>query len=268
MGEWILTGSQHFLLLENISQTLAGRAAVVHLLPLSINEIQYDGDPLPLIVKGLYPRIHNSKIDSYQWYKNYTKTYIERDVRTLKNITNLSKFRLFLSLCAGRIGQLINTSSLGSECGIDHNTVRSWLSILETSFIAFLVHPYHKNFNKRLVKQPKLYFHDTGLACYLLGIKKESELQLHYSKGSLFENFIVTEILKTRLNKGEEPNLFFWRDHHGNEIDIIIEEGEKLIPIEIKSGKTVQTLFLVLSKEFLNILNFYIFIKIRNTFIY
>jgi len=243
MGEWILTGSQHFLLMESVSQSLAGRAAVLQLLPFSCKEIGYSGDPFQLIIEGFYPKVRMQKVNFNQWYKNYMKTYIERDVRSLKNISNLSKFQLFLKLCAGRIGQLLNMSSLGSECGIDNTTVRSWLSILEASFVLFLLNPYHKNFNKRLVKQPKLYFYDTGLASYLLGIKNVEEFNLHFAKGALFENFVITEILKANLNAGEEANIFFWRDNHGHEIDLVLEKSNSLMPIEIKSGKTIQNNF-------------------------
>lgn len=244
-GEFFLTGSQNFLLLENISQSLAGRAAIVHLLPLSVPELRRAQilleNPFSLIQKGFYPRLYDKDIPSEDWYKSYINTYIERDVRQIKNITDLSKFQLFIKLCAGRIGQLLNLSSLASDCGINQTTARSWLSILEASFVIFLLTPHHKNFNKRLVKQPKLYFYDTGIACYLLGIQKQNDLTIHYMRGSLFENFVVTELVKQRFNQGKEHNLNFWRDHHGHEIDVLLTSGETLTPLEVKSSSTLSS---------------------------
>lgn len=244
-GGFILTGSQNFLLLEKISQTLAGRVAIAHLLPLSMHELfeaQYKfEDPFDLLQKGFYPRIYDQDIPATDWYKNYINTYIERDVRQIKNISDLSKFQLFLKLCAGRIGQLLNISSLASDCGIDHATARSWLSILEASFIVFLLRPHHKNFNKRLVKQPKLYFYDTGIASYLLGIHNPEDLVIHFMKGALFENYVVTELVKQSFNLGREHNLNFWRDNHGHEVDVIMTSGQKLIPLEIKASSTLSS---------------------------
>jgi predicted AAA+ superfamily ATPase len=242
-GEFILTGSQNFLLLEKISQSLAGRTAIVHLLPLSTHELfeahyTFD-DPFVLLQKGFYPRIYDQNIPAIDWYKNYINTYIERDVRQIKSISDLSKFQLFIKLCAGRIGQLLNMSSLASDCGIDHATARSWLSILEASFIVFLLRPHHKNFNKRLVKQPKLYFYDTGIASYLLGIHNPEDLIIHFMKGPLFENYVMTELVKRSFNRGREHNLNFWRDSHGHEVDVIITSGQKLIPLEIKASSTL-----------------------------
>lgn len=242
-GEFILTGSQNFLLLEKISQSLAGRAAILHLLPLSAQELLSSNftfdNPFILIQKGFYPRIYDQDIPAIDWYKSYLNTYIERDVRQIKNISDLSKFQLFLKLCAGRVGQLLNMSSLASDCGIDHTTIRSWISILEASFIVFLLGPHHKNFNKRLVKQPKLYFYDTGIASYLLGIHKPEELLTHYMRGALFENFVIGELIKQRFNKGREHNLNFWRDNHGHEVDVILNSGKRLIALEIKSSETI-----------------------------
>lgn len=243
LGEFILTGSQNFLLLEKISQTLAGRAAIVHLLPLSAYELfkahyTFD-DPFVLLQKGFYPRIYDRDIPAIDWYKSYINTYIERDVRQIKNISDLSKFQLFIKLCAGRIGQLLNISSLANDCGIDHATARSWLSILEASFIVFLLRPHHKNFNKRLVKQSKLYFYDTGIASYLLGIHKPEDLVVHFMKGPLFENYVVTELVKQSFNQGREHNLSFWRDSHGHEVDIIMTSDQRLIPIEVKASSTL-----------------------------
>ncbi len=181
------------------------------------------------------------EIEATDFYPNYIQTYIERDVRTMSNIGDLGKFQLFLKLCAGRVGQLLNVSSLANETGISHTIATKWLSILEASYIIFLLKPHHRNFNKRLVKMPKLYFYDTGIVSFLLGIKSIEQLESHYIKGSLFESFIISEIIKNRFNKGEDDNIFFWRDRVGNEIDIIIEKGMSIIPIEVKSGRTINS---------------------------
>ncbi|OGT67268.1 MAG: AAA family ATPase [Gammaproteobacteria bacterium RIFCSPHIGHO2_12_FULL_45_9] len=247
-GEFILTGSQNFLLLENISQSLAGRVAIAHLLPLTYTELSgtltQEMDIFTLLFKGLYPRMYDFSLDPTDWYKNYVTTYLERDVRQIKQVSDLSKFQLFIRLCAGRIGQLLNMASLATDCGIDHATLKAWLSILEASFLIFLLRPHHKNFNKRLVKQPKLYFCDTGLAAYLLGIERPEQLLTHYAKGALFENFVVMELIKKRFNQGKEHQLYFWRDNHGHEIDILLSRGEELIPIEVKSSQTITSDFL------------------------
>lgn len=242
-GQFILTGSQNFLLHERITQSLAGRVALVTLLPLSIEEIRAHGvlqkDYANYLFTGLYPRLYEASIDSRDWYAQYISTYIERDVRQIKNVMDLSAFQLFLKMCAGRTGQLLNLSSLADDCGITHNTAKSWLSILESSFVVFLLKPHHKSFDKRLVKMPKLYFIDTGIACSLLGIEDVRQLELHPSRGSLFESFIITEIMKHELNRGRRPRLFFWRDKVGHEIDCLVEAGQRMFPIEIKSGKTI-----------------------------
>jgi len=242
-GNFILTGSQNFLLQENISQTLAGRTAILNLLPLSLSELE--GTSLKLknsesyIFKGFYPRIYDKKISPADWYPNYIQTYVERDVRLIKNISDLSAFQKFLRLCAGRNGQILNLSSLGNDCGINHNTAKSWLSILESSYIVFLLKPYYRNFNKRLVKMPKIYFYDTGLACSLLGIQDERQISTHYLKGSLFEALIISEIMKNSFNGGAVPRCYYWRDKTGNEIDCLLERGNDVVPVEIKSGRTV-----------------------------
>lgn len=242
-GRFILTGSQNILLQENISQSLAGRTAILKLLPLSIGELSHTAyraeQSGEYIFKGFYPRLYDKKIAPADWYPNYIQTYVERDVRLVKNISDLNTFQKFIRMCAGRIGQVLNLSSLGNECGITHNTARAWLSVLESSYIIFLLKPYHKNFNKRLVKMPKLYFYDTGLACSLLGIQSKSQLDTHYLKGSLFESLIISEIIKNRFNKGLEPNCYYWRDKTGHEIDCIAETPRKLLQIEIKSGRTI-----------------------------
>jgi len=242
-GQFILTGSNNFLLQENISQTLAGRIAFVYLLPFSIQEL-HGTSMMPnnldmAMLKGGYPPIYDRQIDPSNWYPNYIRTYVERDVRQIKNISNLALFDRFLKLCAGRAGQLLNLNNLGTETGVDHKTISSWISILESSFIIHLLRPHHQNFSKRIVKMPKLYFYDTGLVCSLLGIKKTEHLATHPLRGNLFENLMISEIIKNQLNKNEVGNTYFWRDHTGHEVDVIIDNGRSLYPIEIKSGQTV-----------------------------
>lgn len=238
--KFVLSGSQNFLLLEQINQSLAGRTAIIKLLPFSLEELKLgvNSDPFSSIFKGMYPPIYDRKIPPTDFYNNYIQTYVERDVRKIKNIGNLSDFRRFLSLCAGRVGQLLNLNSLATECGVSLNTTKSWISILEASYILYRLQPHHKNFNKRLVKRPKLYFYDTGLACNLLRIKSKEDLDIHFARGNLFENFILNELLKNRWNKGEHSDLYFWRDKHGKEIDCILEKSNELLAIEIKAGKT------------------------------
>lgn len=242
-GQFILTGSNNFLLQENISQSLAGRIAYLYLLPFSVEEagkaIQKTLTVEDAMYKGGYPPIYDNQIEPAKWLPNYISTYIERDVRQIKNISNLNTFERFLKLCAGRTGQLLNMSSLAIEAGVDSKTISSWLSVLESSFIIHLLKPHHQNFNKRLVKMPKLYFYDTGLVCSLLGITKAAQLSLHPLKGNLFENFVVSELVKERFNRNLPLNIYFWRDSTGNEIDIIIDKGTTLYPVEIKSGKTI-----------------------------
>lgn len=239
-GLFIITGSNNFLLQESISQSLAGRVGYLNLLPLTINEIgNKELDSNILLFKGGYPSLYNETIEPNKWYSNYIRTYIERDVRLIKNITNLITFERFLRLCAGRVGQLLNMNSLAVEVGVDTKTISAWIGILESSFVAFRLQPYHQNFNKRIVKMPKLYFYDTGLAAALLGIESSNQLDLNSYKGALFENLIVVDFIKSRFNQAKSNNLFFWRDSVGNELDLIIENGNTLVPIEIKSGQTV-----------------------------
>ncbi len=244
-GHFILTGSNHFLLQENISQSLAGRIGYQQLLPFSIDELSTESvKGLDAIMfKGGYPPLYDGNFDINTWFANYLRTYVERDVRQIKGITDLLSFERFIRLCAGRTGQLLNMNSLSVEAGIDNKTVASWISVLESSFILYRLKPHHRNFNKRLVKMPKLYFHDTGLACALLGIREPQTLNLHPSRGALFENFVISEILKSRLHNGKQADLYFWRDSKGNEVDLLIEENGNLIPVEIKSGMTVQQEF-------------------------
>jgi predicted AAA+ superfamily ATPase len=242
-GGYIITGSQNFLLHEKISQTLAGRVALLTLLPLSLSELQETRYKMKkswdYIIKGFYPRVYSKNIAPGEWFSNYIQTYIERDIRLLKNITDIDTFQRFIKLCAGRTGQILNYSSLANDCGISHNTARAWLSILETSYIIFKVQPYYKNFNKRIIKMPKIYFYDTGILSFLLGIKNAHQIELHYLKGALFETFVIAEIYKFYLNKGFHPDLYYWHDKTGHEIDLIIEQGNKTFAIEIKSAETI-----------------------------
>ena len=240
--QFILTGSANFLLMEKISQTLAGRTAVLHLLPFSMSELMPGAEPYEtLIFKGQYPRIYDRDIAPTDFYPAYIQTYVERDVRLIKNIGDINAFIQFTRLCAGRIGQLLNLAGLASDAGISPNTARAWLSILESSYIVYRLQPYHHNFNKRLVKSPKLYFYDTGVACSLLGIRAEDQVNVHYMKGALFENLILNEFMKRALHRGESPQLYFWQDNHGKEIDCLLVNGERVMPVEIKSGKTMTT---------------------------
>jgi len=239
-GLFILTGSNNFLLQESISQSLAGRVGYLFLLPLSLHEINdNEMNSNQLIFRGGYPALYSETTEPTKWFPNYIRTYIERDVRQIKNITDLYAFERFLRLCAGRIGQLLNMSSLALEVGVDVKSISSWIGILETSFIVFRLQPYHTNFNKRIVKMSKLYFYDTGLAVALLGIENAEQLTFNPFRGSLFENMVVLDFLKRRFNAGKPNNLFFWRDNVGNEIDLLIKEGNKRIPVEIKSGQTI-----------------------------
>jgi predicted AAA+ superfamily ATPase len=253
-GRFILTGSQNFFINQSLSQTLAGRVALLTLLPLSIHELSAN-QLLPekldtLLINGCYPSIYAENPPLDLWYASYIKTYLERDVRDLKNITDLGLFQKFIRLCAGRIGQLVNLSSLAADAGVSINTVKSWLTLLEASFLIFQLKPHHKNFGKRLMQSPKIYFYDTGFACSLLGITTAEHLALHYLRGGLFENFVIAELYKKYVHQAQEPHLFFWRDKTGHEIDCLIEQGANLYPVEIKSGQTINT-------DFFNGLNFY-----------
>ncbi len=242
-GRFILTGSNNFLMLENISQTLAGRIGYLELLPFSYNEIQ----KIPeqefhlnrLIFSGGYPAVTFDQIDPQFWFPSYIRTYIERDVRQIKNITNLNLFQKLLYLCAGRIGQQLNLNNLAIECGVDHKTIGAWIGILQASYVIHLLPPFYNNFSKRIIKSPKLYFYDTGLACALLRINFSAQLTNHSSRGALFENYIINELIKKRFNKGLRSNLFYWRDVSGHEIDVIIDHGSSVYAVELKSGMTV-----------------------------
>lgn len=243
MGLYILTGSQQFGLLSGITQSLAGRTAFMELLPFSLPELA-GSNLLPkqantLLHSGCYPPLYDRDISPQAWFSAYTTAYIERDVRQILKVQDLESFQRFIRLCAGRSGQLLNFSSLADECGITHNTAKAWMSVLEASYIIFLLRPHHANFKKRLVKMPKLYFYDAGLASWLIGIRSPDQLETHPLRGNIFEAFIISELVKSRFNQGEKADLFFWRDSNGNEVDIIAEQSGRLMPLEIKSGKTI-----------------------------
>jgi len=249
MGLFILTGSQQFGLLSGISQSLAGRTAFVELLPLSLGELKTAG-LLPqhlneILLKGSYPALYDRKLAPRAWFGAYVTAYVERDVRQMLKVQELGAFQRFVMLCAGRTGQLLNLSSLAADCGITHNTAKAWLSVLEASYLVFRLLPHHASFNKRLVKAPKLYFHDTGLACWLLGIQSIQQLEAHPLRGALFETWVMAELMKSRLNAGERPGMYFWRDSNGNEVDALVEKDTRLMPVEIKSGATVARDFFV-----------------------
>lgn len=241
-GMYLLAGSHNFLLMQSVTQSLAGRTAVLKLLPFSHKEL-YDSNILPSPVEkeiyfGSYPRIFDKNLNPTFYYDSYLQTYIERDVRLIKNIGNINNFIRFIKLCAGRIGQLLNLSSLANECGIAVSTAAEWMSVLEASYICYRLEPDYNNYNKRIVKSPKLYFYDTGLACSLLNIKTSDQLTTHYLKGGLFENLVINEFVKKAYNNGKIPDLTFWRDSTGNEIDLIdFTDGEKKA-YEIKSSHT------------------------------
>lgn len=242
-GMFVLTGSQQFGLLKKISQSLAGRTALVELLSFSLEEAYgdriHDQDINTVLWTGFYPGIFDQGRNPAQMMRFYVKTYLERDVRELINVKDITAFEKFLRLCAGRTGQIINMSSIGNECGISGKTVREWFSVLEASYIVKQLRPFHTNFNKRLIKSPKLYFLDTGLACSLLGIRNPDHLLAHPLRGSIFETFVVVEAWKRLYNRGEDDNLYFFRDNKGHEVDLICEEGMSQTIIEIKSGQTV-----------------------------
>lgn len=241
-GMYILTGSQNFQLLSSVDQSLAGRVAILTLLPFSHIEM-HDGGILPQsideeIFNGSYPRLYDNGLAAGDFYPSYIDTYVERDVRSVKDIGNLSAFVKLLKLCAGRIGQLLNMSSLATECGVTIPTINSWLSVLRSSYIIYLLQPDYRNFSKRLVKTPKLYFYDTGLACSLLEIKQASQVSNHYLRGGLFENMVIGEFLKRGFNEGNRPSFTFWRDSNGNEVDLLMNKGDHTDAVEIKSGQT------------------------------
>lgn len=257
-GPFVLTGSQQFLLLESITQTLAGRAAVLELLPFSVAElasreplapeaIAQQLAPIPaapfdldqILFSGLYPPIHDRALPPGAWLESYLRTYVERDVRTLGGVGDLDTLLRFLTLCAGRSGQLLNLSSLGVEAGVSQPTARRWLSILRASYVLELLPPFHESFAKRIVKTPKLHFLDTGLLCHLLGIRGPADLRTHPLRGAVFESFVVAELRKLFLHNSRRPPLYFWRESNGLEVDVLVDLGGSRLPIEVKSGETV-----------------------------
>lgn len=243
MGMFLLTGSQQFGLMSGVTQSLAGRSAFVELLPFSVHELATAGSATDgldaMLFKGGYPPLHDRQVSPHLWFPAYVSAYVERDVRQLLKVQDLEGFQRFVRLCSGRSGQILNLSSLATDCGITHNTAKAWISVLEASYVLFLLRPHHVNFSKRLVKSPKLYFFDTGLLCWLLGIQASDQLATHPLRGAIFETFIVSELMKNFLNHGERPLFHFWRDSNGNEVDVIVDVGDRLMPVEIKSGQTI-----------------------------
>ncbi len=258
-GRYVLTGSNNFLLMEQVSQSLAGRVAVRHLLPFAMEELygwpdrgyppRFDkgrgSAEAPTswqeaVFQGFYPRIHDKGLEPRDWLANYIQTYIQRDVRSLVNVGDLEAFRRFLTLAAGRSGQVLNKASLASDAGVSHATARRWLSILEASFITMTLPVHHRNFNKRLIKSPKLYFLDPGLLCFLLRVREPGDLEFHPARGAIFETLIVAEFVKRALHRGQELDLYFWRDSNGRELDLVLDRGADQLPIEIKSTETVR----------------------------
>jgi len=241
-GRFVLTGSHNLALMEGVSQSLAGRTALLELLPLELEEIRrFDGSPGDLdtvLWQGGYPRIHDRGIPAAQWLADYTATYLERDVRGLLAVGDLGTFHTFLRMCAGRVGQLLNLASLAADCGVSQPTAQRWLSTLEASFIAFRLPPFHANFGKRLAKRPKLYFHDPGLAVSLLGIEEPAQLATHPLRGAMFEGWVVSEVVKWHRHRGLRPEISFYRERDRHEIDLVLEHGAELTLIEAKAGRT------------------------------
>lgn len=252
-GRYILTGSQQFGVMAQISQSLAGRVGLLTLLPFSASELYDEGflsnSWAETLFRGGYPPLYDQGIDPGLWLNAYIATYVERDVRQIVNVQDTSLFQRFLGLSAGNIGQLFNASRIGSDCGLNHGTVSKWFSILESSYIAFRLLPHHHNFRKRLVKTPKIYFWDTGLAIQLLGIETAAQLHTHPLRGALFENWVIVELMKLRLNQGKRSNLYFWRNNTGLEIDVLADYAGSLLPIEIKSGATLSTDWLATMRQ-------------------
>ncbi len=242
-GRWILTGSQNLAVIQSASQSLAGRAAVLHLLPLSRREVKrFAKHPRTLdeaLISGGYPRIFDQNLRAADWLAAYEATYLERDVRTITGVGDLVTFQRFVQLCAGRVGQLLNLSSLASDCGVSSPTAKAWFSVLEASFIAFRLPSYHANFSKRLIKMPKLHFYDSGLVCWLLGIREASQLNVHPLRGAIFESWVVAEIIKQRLAGGDSNGVFFFRDKAGLEADVVVQRGAGFSVVEVKAGQTI-----------------------------
>src|SRR3990167_334428 len=251
-GQFILTGSHQISLHEGISQSLAGRTGILHLLPFSLNELQQDCGNFSLneqLFNGGYPRIYKDKIEPHRFYRDYVQTYLERDVRQIINVKDLEQFQRFLHLCAARTGHLIDYTSIANDLGISRFAVKEWISVLKASYLVFSLQPYFENFGKRIIKSSKLYFTDVGLLCYLLGIREHHQLTYHPLRGQLFENLIILELLKAQLNMGHEPHFYFYRDNHQNEIDVLLQQANELIAIEIKSAQTFHPSFLKTLRE-------------------
>jgi uncharacterized protein len=244
-GRWVLTGSQNFSIMASASQSLAGRAAVLHLLPMSRGEVvRFQTHPQMLnetLLSGGYPRILDRKLNPSDWLASYVATYLERDVRSLSNIGDLTTFQRFVQLCAGRVSQLLNLSSLAADCGVSQPTAKAWLSVLEASFLVFRLPGHHSNVSKRLIKMPKLHFYDSGLVCWLLGIRDASQLDLHPLRGAIFESWVVSEIVKSRFNRGQSEPICFYRDKAGMESDVLVPQGRTLTLVEVKAGQTINS---------------------------
>jgi predicted AAA+ superfamily ATPase len=244
MGQFILSGSNNFLMQQNISQSLAGRVGYIELLPFSLSELEASNiqnkSLNKQILEGFYPDIIRKKSSASRWITNYIRTYLERDVRLIRNIGDILVFSKFLKICASRTSQLLNMSSIAKELGVEHKTLDAWLSVLESSYILYRLPPYFNNFNKRLIKSSKIYFYDTGIVCHLLGIRSVEGLQKSNYYGAIFENFIVSEIIKNRKNKEQFGEVYFYRDSTGNEVDVLIENEGSLLPIEVKSAIKIQ----------------------------
>jgi predicted AAA+ superfamily ATPase len=242
MGDFVLTGSSQFELIAGITQTLAGRVGRVELLPLNTLELKaankLPSDLHALLLHGGYPSLYSREVSPQDWFSNYMVTYIERDVRQLIAVRDLSQFQRFVKMCAARSGQLLNLAALGADCGLSATTAREWLSVLEASYLVTRLQPHHQNFGKRLIKSPKLYFLDTGLMAWLLGIRDADSLDTHASRGALFETFVVSELMKQAFNQGQAGDLYFWRDSTGHEVDLLQQTPQGLQAIEIKSGTT------------------------------
>ncbi|HEY6913879.1 MAG TPA: ATP-binding protein [Paludibacter sp.] len=246
-GQFILTGSNNVSMLSKVTQSLAGRVALLKLLPFSIAEIGALGKNYSVddyLLNGFYPRVYADNLNPTKAYRNYYETYVERDIRQILQVKDVSLFQKFMKLCAGRVGQLFNANNLATEVGVSYQTIFAWLSALQATYIVFLIQPWSANISKRLVKTPKLYFYDVGLAAYLLGIENTSHIETHPLRGSLFENMVTLELLKKRYNSGLDNNLYFYRDNHGNEVDLLQESGYQLNLFEIKSAETFTPHFL------------------------
>ncbi|MFN0117768.1 MAG: ATP-binding protein [Elusimicrobiota bacterium] len=253
VGTFILTGSAQFELLSQVSQSLAGRTSIMSLLPFSLAEAYPKSQPVSLdnmLYTGFYPRIFDKKLNPTEAMASYCATYLERDVRSLLQIKDLSRFEIFLRLVANRTGQLLNSTEIGTQAGVNHNSIKDWMSVLQASYIVYLLKPHHNNLNKRLVKSPKIHFLDSALVSYLVHIESPEQISNHALKGYIFESFVVSELLKQRFHSGKQPHLYFWRDNAGHEIDVLLDFGNSVLPVEVKSGKTI-------SSDYFDNINYY-----------